>query len=82
MLSNQVRMLRDKRGWTMQELADAAGVAVSVVWKIEHDVTVRRDSLEKVASALDAELEIALRSDELTPPEPEPDPGNAEGVAA
>jgi transcriptional regulator with XRE-family HTH domain len=49
-----IRELRDIRGWTQEELADRAGVAVSTISTCERGkYALKIDSLCKVASAFD-----------------------------
>lgn len=55
---------RMARGWTMQELADASGLAVSVIWKLEHDESVRKATVEAAARALGATVEQRLVPEE------------------
>lgn len=57
-----IRALRQRRGWRQQDLAGAAGVSRSVVWRAERGradrVPVR--TLDKLANALDARVSVRL----------------------
>ncbi|MER6601212.1 helix-turn-helix domain-containing protein [Streptomyces parvus] len=66
-----VRLLRNRRGWTQGELAERAGLTENRVWALEggkRRITV--DDVEAFASALEV-TPARLLSDE---PEPTPDP--------
>jgi transcriptional regulator with XRE-family HTH domain len=56
-LSIRVRELRDARGWTQQQLADAAGVRIATISRLEnhHPTSIDLRVLDKLASALKVE---------------------------
>ena len=59
-LAEQITTSRTARGWTMSELAKAAGVSVGVVHKLESGGHVRDHTRDSVIRALGARLEQAL----------------------
>jgi transcriptional regulator with XRE-family HTH domain len=61
-LGRQVRALRRRRGWRQVDLARAANVSASTVWRIEsgRGGVVTLDVADRVAQALGARLEIRL----------------------
>jgi transcriptional regulator with XRE-family HTH domain len=62
-LGRDVRARREKKGWSQAELAEAAGMTQSAVARFEAGGTVPTIRiLHKIATALDAELRIDLRS--------------------
>ncbi|MGW6120210.1 helix-turn-helix domain-containing protein [Nocardia sp. NPDC055165] len=69
-LGELLRSVRVRRGLTQRELADAAGVSVSLVRKLEQAErnTARMDTLRRFAVALDCPLSALLGSD---PPPPD-----------
>ncbi|MEL6344043.1 MAG: hypothetical protein AAFV53_13065 [Myxococcota bacterium] len=59
-LGQQVIRARKARGWTMQDLANAAQVSIGVVHKVEHDQNVQDKYRHKIFRALGAVLEQRL----------------------
>jgi len=51
-LTLRIRELREKQGWSQAELGRRAGVAASVVNRIERRGTIALATLEKLARAL------------------------------
>ncbi len=51
-LTLRIRELRERRGWSQAELGRRAGVAASVVNRIERRGTIALRTLEKIAGAL------------------------------
>ncbi len=51
-MARRIRELRDRRGWTQEELASQAGVDVRTVQRIEYGEGVRSTTLTKVTAAL------------------------------
>ena len=51
-LTLRIRELRERRGWSQAELGRRAGVAASVVNRIERRGTIALSTLEKIAAAL------------------------------
>lgn len=51
---SQIATLREERGWSQQELADAAGVSVSLIQKVEQGIhtNLTINNLTKIDAAL------------------------------
>lgn len=63
-IGQQVAELRARRGMTLRQLAEKSGVSSQNITKIEHGrYNVSIDILDKVASALGAQLEIEERGE-------------------
>ncbi|GAA5034148.1 hypothetical protein GCM10023317_86590 [Actinopolymorpha pittospori] len=61
-LGAAVRQLREQRGWSQRELAEAAGMTQSAVARFEAGGTVPTlPILERIARALDVELAVHFR---------------------
>ena len=58
----RMRSLREARGWTQQDLAGEAGLAMSTVTKVEQrgSCIVQSDVLAKLARALDVRVDDLL----------------------
>jgi transcriptional regulator with XRE-family HTH domain len=67
----RVRTLREKRGWTQDELASSSGTTERTVQRIEANRSVSIDSLRLLASALNVEFSDLLPSQAPQPPERE-----------
>ena len=66
-IGEEVRRLRTERGLSQQELAKRMGLSQSVVARLEAGgVEPRLSTLDRVASALDVELDIRFRAREHT----------------
>lgn len=77
-LGASVRALREARGWSQADLAKAARMTQPAVARFEAGGTVPTlPVLNRIARALDAQLEIAVRTAELADP-----PANARRKAA
>jgi len=64
-VSKRVRSLRERRGWSLSELARRAGIGVSTLSEIEAGQSAPRlDTLVALAHALGAPLETFLHADE------------------
>lgn len=62
-LGRAVREMRERRGWTQAQLADASGLTLPAVARFEAGGRVPTiPVLERLASALDAELVVRLNS--------------------
>lgn len=60
-IGNEIRRLREERGWTQQELAYRAGVSTTTMWKTEAGrATPRLPVLEKFAEALGVDVRDLL----------------------
>ena len=61
-IGERIRVLREKREWFQHHLAEAAGLPVRTIGRIERgDVDVRISTLEKIANALETQVEQFLR---------------------
>ncbi|GAB2653336.1 helix-turn-helix domain-containing protein [Nocardia goodfellowii] len=61
-LGRTIRQMREQRGWSQSGLADAAGMTQSAVARFEGGGTIPSlRVLERLASALDAELVVEVR---------------------
>ena len=49
---NRIRLLRESRCWTQQQLARTAGYSVKTVWKAESGRALKRQTLTDIAHAL------------------------------
>jgi Zn-dependent peptidase ImmA (M78 family)/DNA-binding XRE family transcriptional regulator len=64
-VSNRVRSLRERRGWSLSELARRAGIGISILSEIETGQSAPRlDTLVALAHALGAPLETFLYADD------------------
>lgn len=78
-LASLIRTEREKRGWDQTKLAQAAGLSMSVISRLEAGKSLgRSDTLAAISEALGIDprrIQAALRGqdvEELTPPEPDP----------
>ena len=56
-LSNLVRTLRQKKGWTLREMSKLVGIPSSTLAKVEHDrLSLNYEKLQKLASGLGLSL--------------------------
>ena len=56
-----VRRLRRKKGWGLRELAEASGLSVSHLSRLQNDTGVPRpETVVKLAEVLDGDLELML----------------------
>jgi len=53
----RLRLLRDARGWTQEQLANSAGYSVKTIWKAEAGRPLKRQTLTDIARALGVEFE-------------------------
>ena len=61
-IGERIRVLREKREWFQRDLAEAAGLPVRTIGRIERgDVDVRISTLEKLANALETPVSQFLR---------------------
>lgn len=52
-IGNTIRQLRDRKAWTQEQLAEAAGVSVRTVQRAEEESTMSAQTLASLATALD-----------------------------
>lgn len=70
-LGANLREARSRRGWSIAELAGAAGLSKGFVSQVENDKTSPSlDTLERLAGALGVPMVELLRLPEATPPAP------------
>ena len=69
--SDRIRKLRTQKGWTQQELAEASGVDLRTIQRLESGQSVSSHTLKGVAAALGVSLE-ALRGGSDDEPKPNP----------
>lgn len=70
-LGANLREARSRRGWTIADLAGAAGLSKGFVSQVENDKTSPSlDTLERLAEALGVEVVDLLRPAEAVPPAP------------
>ena len=61
-IGERIRVRREKREWFQHDLAEAAGLPVRTIGRIERgDVDVRISTLEKIANALETSVSHLLR---------------------
>jgi transcriptional regulator with XRE-family HTH domain len=71
-IGQRLQYVRTKKGFTLEQLAEKAGISKSFLWGVEHDNSgISGEKLLRVANALDASLDFLLRG--------EPAPENYEG---
>lgn len=63
-LSQQIKHLREKRGWSVDEFSEESGLKKSLVENIEEGFCENLVILEYCAASLGATLEIRLVEDE------------------
>ena len=51
----------DKAGWTLEQLADKAGISKSLLWEVERGSDIGGERLLRVANALGASLDYLMR---------------------
>jgi transcriptional regulator with XRE-family HTH domain len=61
-LGSKLRELREKKGYTLEKLADLSGSSKSYVWELENKAPPRpsADKLSKIAEALGVTLEFLI----------------------
>lgn len=68
-LGQRIADLRERRGWTQRQLAEAADLSPTFLSEIENDRrNVGAAILLRIADALDASLDYLLRGEEEEPP--------------
>ncbi len=67
--SDRIRQLRDQRGWTQNELAEASKVDIRTIQRLESGQPVSSHTLKQVAGSLGVSLE-ALRLENQPTPNP------------
>lgn len=68
-----LRQLREERAWTQEHLADAAGVSLRTVQRIEREGNASADSRLALAAAFGVDVSILVgKTDEASTPPPSP----------
>ena len=71
LVSRRVSSLRNRAGMTQEELANAAGVGLDAVGRLERgEVTPSLETLQQVAAVFQMDLSEVLRLDETKAPNP------------
>lgn len=60
-VGGRIRFLRTKRKWTLDELAERAGISKSFLWEVERGSDIGGERLLRVANALGASLDYLMR---------------------
>lgn len=74
-VGGRIRLVRTKRGWTLEQLADKAGISKSFLSEVERGSDIGGERLLRVADALGASLDYLMRG---VPPEDESRPSSVE----
>lgn len=56
----KIREVREQRGWTQEDLADASDVSLSTIHRAEEGANVRLDTLALIAQALGVDVSDLL----------------------
>lgn len=59
----RIKELRNRRGWSMRELARRAGMRYATVHALEHGADPQLSTLEKLARAFDVKVTALLREE-------------------
>ena len=57
----RIRLLREARCWTQQQLSRAAGYSIKTIWKAESGRALKRQTLADIAVALGVQTEDIAR---------------------
>jgi XRE family transcriptional regulator of biofilm formation len=60
-VGGRIRLVRTKRGWSLEQLAEKAGISKSFLWEVERGSGIGGERLLRVANALDASLDYLMR---------------------
>lgn len=60
-VGGRIRLVRTKRGWSLEQLADKAGISKSFLWEVERGSDIGGERLLRVANALNASLDYLMR---------------------
>ncbi len=64
-VGERLRLVRNKRGLSLDELAESAGVSKSFLWEVENDRSgISGERLLRVANVLGASLDYLMRGDQ------------------
>ena len=62
-MGERIRLYRDRRGFTQQELGRAVGVDKMTIWRVENGADMKTQVLVKIAKALAVRPDILLLED-------------------
>lgn len=63
-VGSRIRYVRNQKEWTLDELAEKAGISKSFLWEVEQDRSdISGEKLLRVANALGASLDFLLRGE-------------------
>lgn len=66
-VAKQIRLLRLKRGFTQEQLAEAADLGFNYVYRLENkNLNVKIETLEKIMIALDVDIQTFFNIDKHT----------------
>ena len=67
-ISEQLRRIRERKGWTQNHLAVVSGVPQPSIWRLEHGLILnpKTSLLRKLAEALEVSMEYLLTENEST----------------
>ena len=67
-ISEQLRRIRERKGWTQNHLAVVSGVPQPSIWRLENGLILnpKTSLLRKLAEALEVSMEYLLTEDEST----------------
>lgn len=65
-ISEQLRRIRERKGWTQNHLAEVSGVPQPSIWRLEKGLILnpKTSLLRKLAEALEVSMEYLLTKDE------------------
>ncbi len=65
-ISEQLRRIRERKGWTQNHLADVSGVPQPSIWRLEKGLILnpKTSLLRKLAEALEVSMEYLLTENE------------------
>jgi transcriptional regulator with XRE-family HTH domain len=62
LIGRSLRLLRNGRGWSQEQLADVADVSVRTIQRLERNAPASPETLKALAAAFDLEVEDLLES--------------------
>lgn len=60
-VGGRIKLVRTKRGWTLEQLAERAAISKSFLWEVERGSDIGGERLLRVANALGASLDYLMR---------------------
>lgn len=84
-VGGRIRLVRTKRGWTLEQLADKAGISKSFLSEVERGSDIGGERLLRVSDALGASLDYLMRGvateEESKPPSSVEIPAEVDALA-